>query len=192
MNLRQSFHHKQLSVLIVLAALNACTLPDASETSPPEVSLFRPTLSLQEVMLSVIDPNIDFVWNSVSSVSSTSGSQEKQPQNDADWLQVKQHAQVVLEASNLLLVPGRQVAVAGANTSTGGAELSTAQIQSLIDANRGEFIQRTYALHDAMQQVLTAVEKKDVEALENAGGLVEQACEKCHSQFWYPNDNRPK
>jgi hypothetical protein len=40
--------------------------------------------------------------------------------------------------------------------------------------------------------LIAAIDTKNVEALEQAGGEVEQACEQCHSQFWYPGDNRPK
>jgi cytochrome c556 len=39
--------------------------------------------------------------------------------------------------------------------------------------------------------VIAAIDKKDPEELIRTGGLVEQACEQCHSQYWYPNDKRP-
>jgi cytochrome c556 len=48
------------------------------------------------------------------------------------------------------------------------------------------------AIGAAAQQLIAAIDAKNVEDLERAGGEVEQACEQCHSQFWYPGDSRPK
>lgn len=174
------------TLLCLLPLLSACGQP-ATEPSP-----FRPVATIQEIMQSVIDPNIDYVWNSVSTVSTTQGIEEKSPKTDEDWQIVRQHALTVLEASNLLIIEGRTVAHNDATTSSGGAELSAKDIQQLIAANRGQFVERAHGLHTAVQQVIAAIDKKEVEAFEQAGGAVEHACEQCHSQFWYPNDTRPK
>jgi len=153
---------------------------------------FKPVATLQEIMTDIIDPNIDFVWNSVSSVSTASGTEERQPQSDEDWLALRQHALAVAEAANLLLIEDRPIAANASATSSGGAELNPPQIQALIAAHHDQFSQRAQGLRSAAQGLLTAIAAKNVEALENAGGVVEQACEQCHSQFWYPGDSRPK
>jgi cytochrome c556 len=177
---------------ILLPALVLVLLVACHSQIPEEPSPFKPEASLQEIMQSIIDPNIDAVWNAVATVSTAEGIDEKRPQRDEDWQAVRQHALTVLEASNLLVMEGRAVAKPGAQTSSGGAELSTPDIQHLIDANRQAFVTRAHGLHDAVQQVIAAIDKKDVEAFEQADGLVEQACEQCHSQFWYPGDQRPQ
>lgn len=174
-------------VIFISIVLTSCAEFVDESNHPP----FRPVASIQDLMLSIIDPNIDFVWNAVTTISNKEGIEEKVPETDQDWLEVKQHALVVLEASNLLLINGRNVAVEGVNTSSGGAELSAADIQNLINTTRPEFNKRALALHDAMQLVIAAIDKKDPEELIRTGGLVEQACEQCHSQYWYPNDKRP-
>ncbi len=120
------------------------------------------------------------------------GTEERRPQTDEDWLTLRQHAINVLEASNLLLIEGRPIAAHGANTSTGGAELNPADIQKAINANRAAYIVRAHALHDAVKTVIAAIDKKNVEQLVETGGAVDEACEQCHKQFWYPNDVRPK
>jgi len=177
-----------LSALAAAMLLNACATTSKSETA----DLFKPTTSIQDIMLSIIDPNIDFVWNSVATISTAQGTEERRPHTDAEWQQLKQHALVVLEASNLLLIEGRPVAQHAANTSSGGAELSAAEIQKAIAANRADYIQRAHALHKATESVIAAIDHKNVEQLVETGGAVDQACEQCHSQFWYPNDKRPK
>lgn len=162
----------------------------ATETKP--TSPFKPVATLQDIMTSIIDPNIDFVWNSVSSVNTANGTEERQPQTDEDWLILRQHALAVAEAGNLLLIEDRPIAATSANTSSGGAELNPADIKALIAANRNEYVNRVHGLQTAAQGLVAAIDAKNVEELEKAGGEVEQACEQCHSQFWYPGDNRPK
>ena len=36
-----------------------------------------------------------------------------------------------------------------------------------------------------------AIEAKDTEGLLNAGDGIDNACEKCHLQYWYPNERKP-
>ncbi|WNB74440.1 cytochrome c [Methylomonas koyamae] len=179
--------HRPLAAM-ALSALAACEQPPAAK--PAELG-FKPVASLQELMLAVIDPNIDFVWNSVASITSTEGEQERRPTKPEDWEAVRQHALVVAEAANLLLID-RPVAKGSINTASGGAELSALAIHNLIQANREQFQQRAVALQDASRQLLAAIDQQNADELERAGGVVEQACEQCHSQFWYPGDKRPK
>jgi hypothetical protein len=156
-----------------------------------QAALFKPTASIQEIMLSVIDPNIDYVWNSVASVVTKSGTEERKPTSAEDWAAVRQHALVVLEASNLLLIEGRHVAANGATTSNAAAELTPKEIEKLIAANRDDFIKYAHALHDAVQRTLVAIDARNAEELVTTGGAVDRVCEQCHKRFWYPGDKIP-
>lgn len=173
---------------LALTALSACEPNQAQQSAAIP---FKPVASLQELMVAVIDPNIDFVWNSVASISSTEGEQERRPTTPEEWQVIRQHALVVAETANLLLID-RPVAKSGINTASGGAELSALAIHNLIQANREQFQQNAVALQTAAQQLLTAIDQQNPDELERAGGEVEQACEQCHSQFWYPGDKRPQ
>ncbi|WP_347989030.1 cytochrome c [Methylomonas sp. AM2-LC] len=179
---------KQIFPAIPFAALLAA----CSQSSPPSATLFKPIATLQDIMQSIIDPNVDFVWNAVSSVSTAEGTQEHRPETDEEWEQLRQHALTLAEAGNLLLIENRIVAHQNANTSSGGAELNSQDIQKLIESNREDYVQRVHSLQNATELVLAAIDKKNADELEKAGGDVEHACEQCHSQFWYPNDKRPK
>jgi len=171
----------------ILIACNTATTEPATPPIP-----FKAVATLQDIMTAIIDPNIDFVWNSVSSVSTSTGTEERRPQTDEDWRLLREHASSVAEAANLLLIEDRPIAAANAVTSSGGAELTPAAIKTLIAEHRQEYLQRAQGLQTAAQGLLLAIEAKNVEELEKAGGEVEQACEQCHSQFWYPGDARPK
>lgn len=154
--------------------------------------LKKPATTIQNIMLSVIDPNIDFVWNSVATVNTAQGTEERRPKTNKDWKEVKQHALAVFEGSKQLLLKDTKVADANANTSSHPVELSAADIQKTIDAHRSDYAKRVEALQHALKLTIAAIDAKNVDELEKAGGIVDQACEQCHTQFWYPNDKRPK
>lgn len=151
----------------------------------------KPAASLQELMIFVIDPNIDPIWNSVVTVSSYEGVVETRPETEEQWQKLRGHAITLREAYHLLAVPGRHVAGQNAITSSGGGELHAEQVQALIDSHWGEFLQHAAQLQIASDQLLKAIDARNADALEEAGGVVEHACENCHSKFWYPGDKRP-
>ena len=183
---------KRLKVHFIFPAallLAGCAPEQQSAVHP--LSHFRPTATIQDIMQSIIDPNIDPVWNSVATISTTAGTIEKSPESDEEWKVVRQHALVVVEASNLLIMEGRDVAPPGASTSSHAVELSPAEIRKGIDSNREAFNARAQVLHDATVEALAAINARNTGALVEAGGKIDQACEQCHTQFWYPNDKRP-
>ena len=175
-------------VAALLSALCGCA---PHVTSVPAVP-FQPTATIRDIMQSIIDPNIDAVWNSVATVSTKAGTVEKSPHTDEEWNEVRQHALVVVEASNLLIMDGRQVAEPGQSTSTHAVELNPVQIQKGIDSHHADFVRHALQLHDASVAALSAIKEKNTEKLVEAGGKIDQACETCHAQFWYPNDKLPR
>lgn len=181
----------KLAALVVIPIVIGCEKP-ASQTLQASPFELKPVATLQEIMTSVIDPNIDAVWNAVSTVSTANGIEERRPQSDEEWRVLRQHALTVAEAANLLLVENRPVAAPNATTSSGDAELAPAAIKTLLTERRDDFVARAYGLQIAAQSLIDAIDAKNVDQLEQAGGEVEQACEQCHSQFWYPGDSRPK
>ena len=50
------------------------------------------------------------MWDSVSTMVSTAGIEEKAPKNDEEWRDVRRGAIRLVEAPNLLMLPGRHVA----------------------------------------------------------------------------------
>lgn len=181
-------------ITTLFLALSSCfekqsapTTTIAEKTQPA----FKPAASIQDLMISVVDPNIDAIWNSVSVVSTYEGVIETKPQTEEEWQKLRGHALTLREVYNLLVIPGRQVAEKDAITSSGDGELHAQQIETLINSQWDEFVKHAAQLQTASDQVLKAIEARNVEGLEEAGGVVEHACEACHSAFWYPGDKRP-
>jgi hypothetical protein len=151
----------------------------------------KPFGTLHELMLSVIDPHVDPIWNSVSTTVTKEGVEEKAPATDAEWAVLRQHAIALIEAGNLLQIPDRQVAVTGASTSIHPVEEDPKKIEELIRNNHADFALKAQGLQEATKIALIAIDEKNPEALLKAGEGIEKACEACHSAYWYPNDKRP-
>lgn len=164
----------------------------ASNTTP-QLSPFILTASIQDIMQSLVDPSADFLWQSVSTISTRDGVIENQPRTDQDWQELRHRAIALLESTNLLAMKGRHVVEKGQKLMDEGLEgnLTPAQIQTLIDKNPATFAAFAHGLHSATMKALQAIDNKDVDAFLNAGGDIDSACEACHLEYWYPGHGVP-
>jgi len=177
-----------LGFLLLLAGCNA-SQPQSQAPSAPE---YRTTATVKDIMDALVDPGSDYIWDSVETIVSAKGTEEKAPHTDEDWKQVRNHAIMLLEATNLLQIPGRHVAKPGEKAEDPKVELSPDQIEESINKDRASWIKYAHGLHDATMEAFKAIEAKDTEGLLNAGDGIDNACEKCHLQYWYPNEKRPE
>lgn len=137
-------------------------------------------------MNSVIDPNVDVVWNAVKTTIDHGKPIEHVPASDEEWAATRRSALTVIEGANLLMMPGRAVAPPGAGSLSPGIELAPEEIRALIDRNPSGWAQFARSLQDSMQPALEAIDKKDPQALFEAGDRIDEVCESCHQIFWYP------
>jgi hypothetical protein len=176
-----------VSLLALVMGLSACS-PQAVST--PKATQIQPYASLQEVMDGIVDPAADELWEAVETTVTKDGQQEKRPQTAEEWADVRRKAIVLIEASNLLIISGRHVAVKPFAAEAEGA-LDSAQIEQRLAANRPAFDGFAQALREAAQKAVTAIDAKDPAALVEAGGTLDGVCESCHMTFWYPNQVIP-
>jgi hypothetical protein len=177
----------------VLFSVSACQSRSAAspQAPPPTQPDYMPTATIKDIMLSIVDPNADVVWLSVTTVQSAKGTVDTAPKNDEEWKKVRQGAVALTEASNLLMMPGRHVAGPGEKSETPGVELEPAEMEELINKDRASWEMRAKKLHEAGLAVLQAVDAKDSQKVFEIGEQIEQACENCHRQYWYPNEQIP-
>ena len=145
-------------------------------------------------MQSVVDPAADFLWEAVSTTVTASGTEEKQPRSEEEWAEVRHRAIALVEATNLLVVPGREVVSHGKTLEDAHVPgiNKPDDIRKLIDQDRAVFENYAHGLHDASAAALDAIDKRDVPAFVEAGGKIDHACEQCHLHYWYPNSPKPK
>jgi cytochrome c556 len=172
-----------------LAVLMAVSMAAACSRAQPQREPYAAVATIQELMLTQVDAAADFLWASVSSISSAAGFVEKRPQTDAEWNTVRANALTLVEATNLLILPGRRVSAPGAKTADAdlpGIE-SSANIQKAIDGDRGAFIGLAQGLRATGLKALAAIDRRDPEGLFEVGGEIDKACEQCHLKYWYPS-----
>lgn len=181
---------------LMVCGLSACKSrepPPAPVVQAPAVSDLRPVASVLDLMLGMIDPAADSLWDSVATTSGPKGVEEKQPRTDKEWAEVRHNALAVIEGANLLMMDGRKVAHPGQQLEEPGgkSDFTPAQAQAAIDADRASFVAFAHELQDAAGSAMTAIEKRNADALLDAGGDLDEACEGCHKRFWYPSSPTP-
>jgi len=170
---------------LLLVSLTACSQQTATTESE---SPYKITATIQDIMDAQVDPAADEIWNSVASIVTASGIEEKQPRTDEEWEQLKLKAFLVIEGANLLVMPGRKVAPEGAPLDPDElAGEKPEDIQKAMETNRTAWVQLAQGLHDSGLEVMAAIQAKSPEQLIEAGEKLDTACENCHSTFWYPN-----
>jgi hypothetical protein len=173
--------------------LLGCSPSDPVATAAKADPNFRPTATIQDIMDAEVDPAADFLWGSVALISTAAGTQDRRPRTDKEWETVRNNAIILVEATNLLAMPGRVVATEGSRldpSEVAGIE-DPKNIQKSIEANWTAFVGFAHGLHDAAMEMLKAIDAKDVARLDGAGERLDQACEQCHRTFWYPNAVEP-
>ena len=178
-----------VTLFVLGAAFFIVACQSQSETkpqAPPEPAL-RPTLTIKEIMKAVVEPSAQALWDSVATNVTDKGSENKVPQNDKEWAEVRRNGIAMVEAMNLVMMEGRHLAPPGTKSDNPGSELEPDEMEKLIGADRATFYKLAHGLQDAGPEALKAIEKKDTEALSNAGGDIDAACEACHTKYWYPN-----
>ena len=180
-----------VGVLLLVVGMGA-QQPTAKPASPKSKAIvspaFKPVASIKEIMDTLVDPQSDVIFEAVATILTKSGTEERAPRTDADWDAVRKGALLLIEGGNLLVVPGRHAAGPGAKSEVPGVELEPAEIEALIKKNPGLFVRRAQGVVGAAIVALKAIEAKDVQALNNAAGGLDAACESCHSDFWYPGE----
>ena len=127
----------------------------------------------------------DAIWDSVEIVATLEGTEHKAPKTDDDWKALRRHAVALVEASNLLLIPGRHVARSGEKPDDARVDLHPEEIEALLAKDPSAWAMRAHTLYDAAAESLKAIDAHDVTSLMNSGETLDTACESCHRNYWY-------
>lgn len=167
----------------------------AQQAAAPSTPSVRLTGTIKDIMIGVVDPAADAIWEAVFTEVTVEGVIEHQPRTAEEWAKVERDALILAESANLLKMPGRVVArqeeMHGKSTSD-PAELTPAQIEERLSRGRSTFARFADLLQTASEGALKAARTKDKDALFAAGEEVYNACVVCHQTFWYPGSVVPQ
>ncbi len=127
-------------------------------STPPPPPPFQSTVNMKDLMLNVIDPAADGVWDAVGTIATVEGVFEKFPATDDEWAGVRSYAIQLAEAGNLLMLPSR---------SNGSPEWIADAQAMMAESNRA----------------LQAIAARDKDALFTIGGDIYETCTSCHRKF---------
>jgi hypothetical protein len=152
---------------------------------------YEVTATVKDLMDSMVDPIADVLWDSVATIVTPTGTEERAPKSDEDWARVRRGAITLVESTNLLRMPGRRIARPGEKSENPKIELEPEEMQALVDKDRKTWNQLAHGLHVAAEEALRAIDAKSVPGLLEAGDKIDGACETCHLKYWYPNQYIP-
>jgi hypothetical protein len=139
-----------VGLFVAGASANARIMREASEVA-----------TVKQVMDGIVMPSAQVVFDSVGTIFTAEGVEERQPRTETEWAAVGASAAALVESGNLLLMGSRV-------------------------KDKGEWITMTRAMMDAAAVALKATETRDVEGLFASGEAVNVACDACHQKYQIP------
>ncbi len=183
-----------MKTFAIRGLLPALCLPLVIATNPANgadgaVARAADRATVQELMVTVVDPAADTLWDSVAYIANEHGVEDRRPRTDAEWNALAAAADRLIAGAQRLREPGRRVTDApGGNPGPG--ELSVRQIGERLAADPRTFGLAARRLEATGRRARAAIAAHDPDGLLAAGGEIDAACEACHRVFWYPDQTR--
>jgi hypothetical protein len=175
--------HAALGAAVGALGMVSC-LPAAAADADGRYSA---DISIAEIMDSMVMPAATALWDAVGVDVTAQGQVEKKPETDEQWAQLRAAAVTLAEAANALIVPGRHAGPVGAPAPDADSGLVPAEIEALLKKQRPAWVAHAQVLRVTAMQGLAAVDARDIDKISEVGGAIDEACEGCHLQFWYPD-----
>jgi cytochrome c556 len=149
--------------------------------------------SVIDLMKDTIAPTADALWGAVGSEATETGTKDFAPGTDAEWEALRHKAQILIDASKALAEEGRVVAHRGQKLKDppGEGDLTPEQAQAEIGRSREAFVAFATVMQGVGGDYLDAIDKRNVDAITEIGGKLDEVCEACHMRYWYPNAASP-
>lgn len=178
--------------LIAVGVLPLARCSRADAPPPPAAAAPSPDAlySVKELMENIVDPEADFIFDSVSITINEQGATENRPTTDEQWMRVQRSAYILAEAANMLKMQ-RHMAPADDPTHKNpvdGPELPPLEIEKRVNRDRALWNKHADDLQAEAKKVLAIVKARDADQLYEAGSSLDVACENCHLEYWYPGD----
>jgi cytochrome c556 len=147
--------------------------------------------NLHELMKNVVAIQTQVLWDVTNNAQDDKGDPDPTKLKAADWAKLADAAgKVKAAAQKLGAAPHVMAAAPGQKISgEGGAgAFGAKEVQKAIDANPKVFQGFSQQLVASMNELIAGTQKKDAKKVFEVAGRLDQECEGCHQQFWYPNE----
>ncbi len=118
----------------------------------------EPVATVKQIMNGVVMPSAGFIWDSVSTIVSKDGVEEKQPRTAEEWAEVATSAAMLVEAANLLVEGNRAV-------------------------DQGDWVKTARAMAESGSKALAAAEARSVDGILAVGEEINKTCDACHERY---------
>lgn len=147
--------------------------------------------NLHELMKDVA-AQAQIVWDIGSGALDDEGNPDASKLKAADWDAIVTASGKGKNAAKTL-VETKQLVVAAAGEKISGEEnpgaFNAKDVERTIAANPQAFNGFAQALQQSMDQIVAAARTHDAAKLADVSGALDQVCEQCHLQYWYPEQN---
>lgn len=137
------------------------------------------------IMKDVVAPQADRLWDVGNRGMNDDGEPDGSQLSAQDWEKLADAAAHMKAAATSLATSG-DITVAPTGKKIGESAASPAQIQQFIARDRAGFARHAQELADISDAYLQAAAGRDAVKLAAAAGRMDEVCEACHAQFWYP------
>ena len=142
----------------VIAAERTARSSPAPATATAAVRAAPPVASTQQIMDGIVMPSAATIWESVATIVSKDGIEERRPRNDAEWAQVATSAAMLVEAANLLVEGDRAV-------------------------DQGDWLKMAQAMAVSGEKALKAAEANSPDGILAVGEEINTTCDACHERY---------
>jgi hypothetical protein len=170
-------------VLAVAAIVGFISLAGGAES---EALVAASDASLSDIMATIVMPSANVLWNAVAVDVTVDGEVLTAPETDEDWQRIRTSAEELAAVTDKLLNKDLPISNAPPVEAPIG-ELSKQEIAVLRTNNWPAWTAHVYVLHQVALSALDSIDTKNTQGLSDVGGTLDEACESCHLQFWYPN-----
>jgi hypothetical protein len=158
LNIRHSSTARNLIALTGCLFLLACSQQESETATTSDSGQFNTSLSMSNLMLSVLEPAADTLWDNAGWVESAAGYEELYPTTDEGWAFVRAQSAVVAESGNLLALPGRAL-------------------------DNDAWMIYSEGIVDAGLMAMKAAEERNEEDFFQAGAQLYSVCRACHQAY---------
>ena len=176
----QKLGNLALGVSLALA-MTACVTTTASTPAG--------TYFVREGMVNSINPPITAIWDTQVEVMDDYGNFDPALMDAGTWAALKGHAARLQIEADRMAHAERFVAADPDGELTEAPEgTDLVAIQGRLDANAQAYRAMAIAFRNHADQLLTATQEEDAQALTTLVNDMQPVCKACHDVFWYPEE----